>query len=338
MLVLVSLLAFVVGFSVHRGTNCSVVAAEQLVRRRDPTRLASFLVGAAAAMAIAIPVLWADPGRFKVATTQGLTWAAVIGGAGYGLGALLNGACALGTFVRISEGRLSFLAAIPGVGIGATLASGLGLAGYRQAMSPAVMATPGTGQLAAVLCAALIAIAALRATDIHLHRRRIGLRALLRAPRWRPMLSMLITGGAGGLAYILSDAWTWPSLTRRLAEILGGGPVDLPLPMLLGAASLFAGAFTAASLSGRFRVRAEGFTQTLRSLFGGTVMGGSAALIPGGNDTLLLQALPALATSGLIAYAAMFGVLLPALFVIEQVRAASASDLPGVASWQSRSP
>lgn len=320
MLALLALLAFITGFSVHRGTNCSVVAAHQLVRRRDPTRLASFLAGAAAALAVTAPFVWSDPEAFKTAPNYGFTWAAAIGGAMYGIGVLTNGACALGTFVRISEGRLGFLATIPGIAIGAHLSMTLKLASNRGEAAPAIMAEPNALAMAALISAAIIALAALIATIHRIGRAQLGPSLLLRASRWRPVMAMLITGTAGGLAFAISESWAWPALVRRVAELLSGGGAEFPAPMLIGPAALFAGGFAASWLSGRFRVRARGWQQPLRSLIGGVIMGSSAALIPGGNDVMLLSALPSLAVSGLVAYAAMFAVLVPALAILGRWR------------------
>jgi hypothetical protein len=320
MLAVLALLAFIVGFSVHRGTNCSVVAARQLARRRDPTRLTSFVVGACAALAIAMPLVWLHPESFKTAVSFGVTWAALIGGACYGLGALVNGACALGTVVRISEGRLAFLATIPGIGLGAFLAGELGLAGYRGEAGPALMAAPGAVQTAAVLSAAIIAIATLWATLMRIARARYGLSSLLRTSRWRPILAMLITGAAGGLAFVIAEPWAWPSLVRRVSQALSGGAAEFPAPMLVGPVALFAGGFTASFLSGRLRLRWQSARQLLRPLLGGVIMGTSAALVPGGNDVMLLHALPSLAVSGILAYAAMFAVLVPVLATFRRLR------------------
>ncbi len=320
MLALLALLAFITGFSVHRGTNCSVVAAHQLVRRRDPTRLASFIAGAAAALAVTAPFVWSDPETYKSAPNYGFTWAAAIGGAMYGIGVLTNGACALGTFVRISEGRLGFLATIPGIAIGAYLASALKLASVRGEAAAAVMAEPSALAMAALISAAIIVAAALIVTTRRIGRAGLGPSSLIRASRWRPVMAMLITGTAGGLAFAISASWAWPALVRRASEAMSGGAAEFPAPMLIGPLALFAGGFAASWLSGRFRLRARGWQQPLRSLMGGVIMGTSAALIPGGNDVMLLSALPSLAVSGLVAYAAMFAVLIPALAILGKWR------------------
>ena len=105
--------------------------------------MTSFIAGAAIAMALVMPLVWAHPETFKAASSFTLTWAPVVGGAFYGLGALVNGACALGTLVRISEGRIAFLATFPGICLGGYLAIRFNLASFRGEPVPAVMATSG---------------------------------------------------------------------------------------------------------------------------------------------------------------------------------------------------
>jgi hypothetical protein len=57
-------------------------------------------------------------------------------------------------------------------------------------------------------------------------------------------------------------------------------------------------------------LRAASGAQLGRSLVGGATMGFATILVPGGNDTLLLSALPSLAAHGAVAYLTMFGVQL----------------------------
>jgi sulfur transporter len=79
---------------------------------------------------------------------------------------------------------------------------------------------------------------------------------------------------------------------------------------IIGPLAVLAGAITASALGGRFVLRAASGAQLGRSLVGGATMGFATILVPGGNDTLLLSALPSLAAHGAVAYLAMFGVQL----------------------------
>ena len=58
-----------------------------------------------------------------------------------------------------------------------------------------------------------------------------------------------------------------------------------------------------------FELRWPSVGGALRRLCGGALMGGSAAIIPGGNGTMLVYGVPSLAPHALAAYAAMTVVL-----------------------------
>jgi hypothetical protein len=323
MFAIVAALAFVVGFAVHRGTNCSVIAAAQLARSGRSTRFLSFLVAAAVATALTVPLAWLAPDSVRLYASNGWTLAPAVGGACYGLGALVNGACALGTFARITIGRASFLLTLPGIGLGAQLAMALGLARFRGAPTPPPMASaePFTGVLLAV--AGLVALAGLIASVVA--HRRAGATALrlLRARQWRPTFSMVVVGAAAGLLFAIAEPWSWPTLVRGLSGLITGQPVTLATATLVGTAAMFAGGLVAGSLSGHLRWRGFELRQSARSLAGGTIMGASAALVPGGNDVLLLYGLPGLAASAVIAYLAMSAVLLAILSIYYRALAPS---------------
>lgn len=88
----------------------------------------------------------------------------------------------------------------------------------------------------------------------------------------------------------------WPALFCAMAVILGG--------------------ITAALRSGDFTLQWPGLTGYLRSFTGGAIMGASAALIPGGNGTLLIHGLPSLAPHAIAAYAAMVDTLFICFFMV----------------------
>ena len=94
----------------------------------------------------------------------------------------------------------------------------------------------------------------------------------------------------------------WP-FTNQLLEVTRDGMGDLvrlaiTVAFVLGA---IAGGVTAGD-SGRFYPDLTGLG---RRLAGGTLMGTGAALIPGGNDRLVLVDLPLLHVHGILAYSAM---------------------------------
>jgi Sulphur transport len=102
--------------------------------------------------------------------------------------------------------------------------------------------------------------------------------------------------------------------------------------MMTGLASalmLFAGATLGALLQHRWRLAPLEPLRAARCLAGGFVMGWGAHLVPGGNDMLLLWAIPGLALYGLLAYLVML-VTVAALLCLPQLLrpAASGAQLP----------
>ncbi len=83
-----------------------------------------------------------------------------------------------------------------------------------------------------------------------------------------------------------------------------------PTDSLIGAGALFLGSLAAAMYKGRVVVRPPHVVPTFQAIVGGLIMGFAWALIPGGNDSMVLYMLPSLALNGIVAYAAMFVTLM----------------------------
>ena len=80
-------------------------------------------------------------------------------------------------------------------------------------------------------------------------------------------------------------------------------------------AGLFGGAVFAGWQGGRLRLQALNARTALRCLVGGVLMGWGAALVPGGNDALLLIGVPLLRSYAWIAAAAMSAAILVILAI-----------------------
>lgn len=322
----IAVLAFAVGFASQRGSVCGVLAARQIVETGRFSRLVAFLTASFWAMAVALPLTWLLPGSFSLAPTHPGLLPALVGGALYGLGTVVNGACVFGTFSRIFSGNLSFLAVLPGIATGAGLGLSLGLPRLRAEKLASPIAEPGPAGFAAEAIAIMVVIAA-AITIVRSHRRAgLGPAFVLRAARWRTSFSMMVIGLLGGVLFATGLPWSYPSLLRQAGAAAFGLPASLSLATVVGISALIAGGVLSALAGGRFAWRAPRLVQSLRCLAGGAGMGLAATFVPGGNDSLLLGALPAVAWHGAAAYAAMMVVQLALLAVtkIWKDRAASA--------------
>ena len=302
-----AVLAFMAGFACRRGSICAVLAARELVGEGRSQRLVSFFKGSLAAALVTIPLAWALPAHVSLAPTFQLTWWVLLGGALFGIGALINGGCAFGTLVHIAGGNLSFLAIVPGIAMGYVLAAAI--PGHAPAPAEPWLAVvkPGMGGLAVyvVLLAVATALAVLALRD-----REIAPAAFVRwakRPDWRPGEATMVMGVVAGFLYAYAGKWTYINFLSAAAVPASGG---LTLVAAVGCAALVVGAVTAAVTSGKFKLRGPMPAQGARSLVGGVLFGVGASFVPGGNDTMVLHLLPALTLHGIAAYAAMLFVLL----------------------------
>jgi hypothetical protein len=131
---------------------------------------------------------------------------------------------------------------------------------------------------------------------------------------------MLVLGGAGALLFVLTPGWTYSEAVRQSVLELGSTmPEALTLAAILTGAATFAGAITAGLRSGQFRLQRPAVGPVLRSVAGGALMAVGAAYVPGGNDHLLLWAVPGGSVSGLVAYLIMSAAILLVLFAHHRV-------------------
>jgi toxin CptA len=210
----------------------------------------------------------------------------IVGGVFLGLGALVNGGCYLGSVLYLGSGNLNFLLTLAGIAAGARAAEALawlptgGAAGARIAM--------GYAWIGGALAFALL-------TLVLLWRARP-------AARWLA----LVAGLLAGLVYARHPGWSYGTVLDTLAH---GRVTRMDWSANLSALLLFAGALAGAWLSGSFRLQRPAWRRALRCAAGGLIMGCGAALVPGGNDSLLLWAIPGLTLYGALAYFLMLATI-----------------------------
>ena len=304
----IALMAFGVGFATQRGSICGLLAARQFAETGRTSRLAAFVTASLWALVLAVPLCWLTGNAAVLSPSFEVSGAAILGGALYGLGTFINGGCVFGTVARIASGNLSFLTALPGIALGAGFGTVSVLPRLSFVSVDSPLSQPGIAPLAVLIVA--FGFACLALAGIARAHRRAGLRIrqVLRASRWRTSLAMMIIGVLGGLLFATGTPWSYPALLKQLGNSIWGKEVMFALPVIVGPVALFAGAITAGAAGGRFALRPFVGVQLARSLAGGAVMGFATILIPGGNDSLLLSALPSLAMHGAVAYFAMLGV------------------------------
>jgi toxin CptA len=306
-------LALFAGFAAQRGSICAVAAVADVVERGDARRYLAFFecaLWAFAVLALA-GALGIAPASPPPAFPPGAIAAA--GGALFGLGAAVNGACAFGTAARLGRGELAFLATPIGFVIGVAAAASL-LAGPTATAAATRVTTPALVGLALALFVALQLVRAARAL-----RGGAGVAGWLRRRVWPASLAMAAIGVANALLMLVFAPWPFSSLLVAIGE--SAAPDHLALKAAL-AVTFVIGAALAAWATGAFAAALPRAAHLAEKAGGGFLMGAGAHLIPGGNDSLVLTALPHLFAYAIIAYAAMTAAIAAALMVRRRLRVA----------------
>lgn len=225
-------------------------------------------------------------------------FAVIIGGLIFGIGIVLAGGCASGTWYRSGEGLVgSWIALVFYALSAAAMKTGI-LSGLNDALkSKTVNLTTIHGSLGinvwplAIALTAVTAFLAIRflreefsgPQPAKLSARKSGLAHILAEKPWHVYATAILVGILGVIAWPLSAATgrndglgiTTPS--SNLANVIVTGDLerfDWGVLLVLG---ILVGSFIAAKASGEFRLRVPDATQAARSVIGGICMGVGAA-------------------------------------------------------------
>lgn len=295
-------LAALLGFSAHRAGVCTVKAVAEIVTTRRAHMLAGFLRAALWVLLTTTVLGAALDATAEPAVSWSLSLGALAGGFVFGAGAALNAVCIFSTLTGLADGRLGFLLTLLGLAAGVVIVAGAGA--FPLSEPRMITAAPATLGILPML--ALLAWAAWEALRLWRGRARgLSLASALGARVWRLSTAALLIGVANGVLFHLFGNWM---LTGELAGATGavagdadmaGGSVGLLL------AALFAGMLGSAVQRGSFLLRLPRPVEGVRSLAGGMLMGLGAAMIPGGNATLLLYYMPGFSPHAVPAYLAI---------------------------------
>ena len=292
---LLLLLTLLLGAALSRVSLCAVAAVQQCVSQREPTALLRLLLATSAAgMGLLACGGW-SPMRMSLPGTLPITLPLIDGALLLGAGALLNGACYLGSVLYLGNGNLNFLFTLLGLGAGARIAA-VWLSAQLPAMHVSMAISDSFRWAGFGLFAVLAALS-------------LALRATRRSAGWP-----LLAGAVAGLVYARRPGWTYSQVVDSVASADWRGASWLAN---LAALSLFAGAIISSCWSGRWHRQNPRPARALRCLAGGLLMGVGAKLIPGGSDMLLLWAIPGLTLYGAVAYLVMLATLALAFAVAE---------------------
>jgi|CXWL01.1.fsa_nt_gi toxin CptA len=274
---LATVCAGLMGYAIQRGATCTVAAIGEIAEQSSARRLIALAEAAlwvAGCLLIArwisfIPTL---PGGFAV------TGWTVAGGALLGVGAYINRACVFGAIARLGSGDWSYV--LTPIGFFAGAAS--------------MMLTFGTIMPIPVRTETLLPDWVAIVFALYAVWRIIGILRRIRSERrvakhvWAPHEATLIIGITFVIMLLSVGAWAYTDLLSRLAMGMSDN-ADWRVILfvaLLGGATL--GGWTAGRLSSRLPT----ISGMARCFTGGLLMGWGSALIPGGNDGLILIGMP----------------------------------------------
>lgn len=281
------------GFILQRGRFCITGAFRDLWVSRSWRWFTAFLV-AVAVQAIGVAAL-TGAGAISPEIPQLSVVATVVGSFIFGVGIVLAGGCATGTYYRAGEGLVGSWFALVAYVLSAAAARGGILAPATAWVKgawitslttiPASIGIPdwaGVVILAgatALLVHRHVVTSHARSAPVQLPAQRRGLARLLLERQWNP----LITGALVGTIAIIAWPASWATgredglgITTPSANLVGGivtgdaSRFDWGVLLILG---IVLGSYIAAKASGEFRVRVPSAQVIQRSIGGGLLMG-----------------------------------------------------------------
>jgi uncharacterized membrane protein YedE/YeeE len=315
-------LAGMVGFFADRASICNVKAVEEILTTGRARMLASFGKTILWVTGITIWLAW----WLGVASPHhpgfGIVWPGVVGGLLFGVGAVLNDGCAFSTLTRLGNGNLGMFVTLTGFVAGAAffewaniMGTGIGATTAAPWVELDVVSATAVG-----IVLTLWMIWELRrlwrsAPSAHWW-------ALMASPRYRLSTAAAVIGISNGILYAMLGTWSYThTLKLGVRQVIAPGdaaidPMRMNLLWWLFVALLF-GVILSSALGRRFDLSWRPRQQWLSFFFGGSLMGMGAAAVPGGNDVLLLNAIPGLSPHALPAYLAMLVGIWIALMVFK---------------------
>ena len=282
---LLLLLTFSLGVVLSRVSLCAVASVQHAVVSGNRAGLQRLALAAGSAGVVLLLLAGLVPGSVLLPGAVPLGAGVIAGGLLLGVGALLNGGCYLGSVLYLGSGNFNFLFTLAGIGLGARVAEELAHAGGMYGASHVAM---DPSWIAGAVAFALLVLVLVR-----------------RGPSSAAWLAVC-AGALAGLVYARHPAWSYGTVLQTLAQ---GRHSLMDWTANLSALLLFAGALAGAAFAGRFQLQRPTMRRAARCAAGGLVMGFGAALVPGGNDMLLLWAIPGLTLYGVLAYLLMLAVI-----------------------------
>lgn len=292
------LIGIVFGFILQRARFCMTGGFRDIYLAKSFTMLYAFLI---AISVQAIGVFFLVKGDYLSLPSGSISLLGSIGGSLlFGVGIVLAGGCATGTWYRAAEGLIGSWIALIFYMIFAAITKYGALSGIQNeiaqvtVINDSISETLGIGQgiliLLLVAITAFVVVKHLRKPKVvipSLLAKRTGILHLLFEKRWHPFVAGAVIGLIALAAWPLSSATgrnsglgiTTPSANIIQFLVTGDlGLIDWGVFLVLG---IFIGSFIAAKGSREFKWRVPSHNIIISSVIGGAVMGIGASLAGG---------------------------------------------------------
>lgn len=288
-LALLGVLGFILGFAINKGSICTVLATADLVSMKRPARSIALLEAALWA-GLVYAVLESSPHM----SAGWLSLAYIVPGTVlFALGSYLNGACVFGSVGHFGNGHIEFAL----VFIGIFIVSFIEPFTHVLPDHPAISLPPPDTTWPFLVLLSLF----------------IGARFVL-ARRGKSNFGRLtLTMVVVGVAFTLLATFT-PEFSITVSIMMA---VSVPVAGAVTLVGLFLGSVMSGHIGKPhgFKIKWPAWQGVSRRFSGGLLMGMGAALMSGGNDTLLLVGLPGAAWQAFFSYALLV-LLLAALIAV----------------------
>lgn len=278
-------LAGLLGFAIQRGGTCTVAAIDEIVIHRRGSRFFA-LLEAAIWVAGGLFIFWSLKVSKQPMIAWDITWLTILGAALLGLGAVINGACVVGTISRIGNFEWMFSFTLLGFWTGSTAFYGLNLDVHLpssqtreafQLIPPWLIVFIMAGMLARLF--------------------------YLRKHLWHFRMATIVIAIAQLLLMLVYGPWAFSDFLIDLAkrnEVVNFMPRLLLFMALLGGA-IWGGVTKTSSRP----IRGMHLQGVIQKLMGGALMGAGSLMVPGSHDSLVLFYVPLLLPFALVAYTVM---------------------------------
>ncbi|HYK73625.1 MAG TPA: YeeE/YedE family protein [Pseudoneobacillus sp.] len=286
------------GFVMQRGRFCLTGGFRDMYIAKDNRMFYALLIAIAVQSVGVYSFIQFDVFQFSAGA---FPWIAVIVGAFiFGIGIVLAGGCATGTWYRAGEGLIGSWIALAGYMVMSAIMKSGPLASvntsFQAVQLPANSISESTGLSVWIFIALFVAIVIgivakeLRKPKVaipSMKSKRTGLAHLLFEKRWHPFFTALLVGLIATLAWPLSAATgrvfglgiTTPS--ANILQYLVSGDVKVLNWGVFLVLGILMGSFIAAKASREFRFRMPDAKTGITSFIGGILMGFGASLAGG---------------------------------------------------------